>query len=555
MPTLEVSKKDFEKLVGKKFSKTELEEALEFVKGEIDFYEDDLLKVDCKETNRPDLWSTEGLAREIKARIGKEKGIRKYEVKKGSIEVFIDNNIEKIRPLIACAVVRNVIIDNDFIIQMVQLQEKVGETFGRKRKEAGIGLYDLDIMQPPVYYKGFKDEEIEFIPLEWKVPMRPSEILLQHEKGKSYKHLLEGVKYYPIVIDSNNTVASMPPIINSQITGKVTENTKNLFIEVTGFNWDNIETALEVMCMALADRGGKIESCKINFPLTKKPYPGKKSILTPLFETKKIVFEKNLIEKKTGLKLKDSEIKSLLEKARYNVIIRGSKVIAEHPSYRRDIFHAVDVIEDLLISFGYNNIVPKKIELSVVGSQRPEILLNDFVREGCIGLGLQEIQTYNLTSKEIQSENMQLFEEVDSFVEIANPVSQNYSILRKRITPQVLSFLSKNKSQLYPQGVFEIGSCLELDSSKDNGVIETNNLCVALTGTNVDFTKIKSMLITITEYAGFKTTINKKNYSFLEIGAEIIVNGKKGFIGLINKKTEQAFGLKKPVVLFEFPIN
>ena len=85
MPTLEVSKKDFEKLVGKKFSKTELEEALEYVKGELDFYEGDVLKVDCKETNRPDLWSTEGLAREIKARLGKgarEKAEKNYDLDK-----------------------------------------------------------------------------------------------------------------------------------------------------------------------------------------------------------------------------------------------------------------------------------------------------------------------------------------------------------------------------------------------------------------------------------------------------------------------------------------
>ncbi|MDD3084251.1 MAG: phenylalanine--tRNA ligase beta subunit-related protein, partial [Candidatus ainarchaeum sp.] len=245
MPTLEVSRKDFEKLVGKKFSQKELEESLEYVKGELDFQENDILKVDCKETNRPDLWSTEGLAREIKSRIGLEKGIKKYKVEKSNIEVFIDKNLEKVRPLIVCAVVKGVKIDNDFIVQMVQLQEKVGETFGRKRKEAGIGLYDLDIMNPPVYYKGFKDNEIEFIPLEWKVPMRPTEILSQHDKGKAYSHLLSNTKIYPIVIDSKNVVASMPPIINSQITGKITEKTKNLFIEVTGFNWKVVETALE----------------------------------------------------------------------------------------------------------------------------------------------------------------------------------------------------------------------------------------------------------------------------------------------------------------------
>jgi len=553
MPTLDVSKKDLEKMVGIKFTLNKLEEVLEYVKGEIDGVDGDNLKVDCKETNRPDLWSTEGIARELKSHLTKEKGIAKYNVKKGNVEVFIDKNLEKVRPFIVCAVIKDVSIDENFIIQMVQLQEKVGDTFGRKRKETGIGLYDLDIMSPPVYYKGFKDEEVEFIPLEWKVPMRPSEILSQHDKGKAYAHLLKDSKLFPIVIDSKNLVASMPPIINSNLTGKVTEKTKHLFIEVTGFNFDLCQTALEVMCMALADRGGKIESCKINFPKG-DIYP-KKAIYTPEFKTKKIVFEKDLINQKTGLGLKDSEIKTLLENARYNVKINKNKIELEYSSYRRDIFHAVDVVEDLLISYGYNNIVPEKISMDVKGSQTKQAKFLDFVRSGCVGIGLQEVQTFNLTSKEVQSIKPNLKDEIDSFVEIVNPVSTNYEILRKRLTPQILSFLSKNKSQEFPQRIFEIGTCLDIDDSSDNGTKETNNLCVALSSTNVDFTQIKSAFVTICNYLGLEYSMKKKEFAFLgENSAEILVNGKKGFIGELSKEVEQNFALKKPVVLFEIEL-
>ncbi len=554
MPTIEVSKKDLEKLVGKKFSITELEDVLEYVKGEIDSVDGDILKVDCKETNRPDLWSTEGIAREIKARIGKEKGIKKYIVKKSNVSVIIDKNLEKIRPLIACAIVKNVKIDDDFIIQMIQLQEKVGDTFGRKRKETGIGLYDLDIMKAPIYYKGFKDEEIEFIPLEYKIAMRPSEILTQHEKGKQYAHLLKDSKIFPIVIDSNNVVASMPPVINSQITGKVTNKTKNLFIEVTGFNWDIIETALEVICMAISDRGGEIYSVKSVFPKKGGVYP-KKDIASPSFKKNKISFEKSLINKKTGLNLKDNEIKSLLEKSRYNVTIKGKNIILEYPKYRRDIFHAVDVIEDLLISYGYNNITPEKIKMNVVGSQRREVLVANFFREACVGLGLQEVMTYNLTSKDIQATKMNLENEVDNFVEIENPVSINYQIMRKRLLPQLLSFISKNKSAEFPQRIFEIGTCLALDKNAENGVKQSTNISIALTQTDIDFTQIKSVLATLCDYLGYSYEIKNNKIPFLgENSAEIIVNGKNGFIGELSKEVETNFGLKKPVVVLEFEI-
>lgn len=552
MPNIEVSLKDLQVLAGRKFSRQELEEVLEFVKGEVDLVDGDVLKVDCKETLRPDLWSTEGIAREFRARMGLDKGIAEYKVNKGEVNVFVDGNLEKVRPLIACAVVKGVTVTDDFIKQMVQLQEKIGEGYGRKRKEVGIGLYDFDVMKPPVYYKGFKDEEIEYVPLEWKVKLRPSEILAQHDKGKAYRHLLEGAKYYPIVIDSAKVVASMPPIINSEATGKITQKTKNIFIECTGFKWETISTAIEVICMALSDRGGKVYSCKIHFPSDKKPYPAK-TIATPVFATQKLSFERGLVEKKTGLNLTDKQIVDLLSKARYKAQIKNNKVVVEFPSYRTDIMHPVDVIEDLLISYGFNNIAPQKVEMSVVGSQLEESVHTDFVRGGCVGLMLQEVLTYNLTSKQVQLANMgNLSEEL---VELANPVSLNYAVLRKRIAPQLLEFLARNKDEPYPQRIFEVGSCVEIDPKSENGVRESRNLCVAITHSNANYTEIKSFFDSLALYLGATTQVRKHAFSFLgDNSAQLTVNGKKGFMGEVKKEVLDSFGLKKPVIVFEFEL-
>jgi phenylalanyl-tRNA synthetase beta chain len=382
--------------------------------------------------------------------------------------------------------------------------------------------------------------------------MRPSEILSQHEKGKAYRHLLEGCDVFPIVIDSNRTVASMPPIINSQTTGKVTEKTKNLFVEVTGFNWRAVQTALEVVCMALADRGGKIYSCKVHFPSDKKPYPAKE-VFTPSFDSEKLSFDKSIVLKKTGLDLKDKEVIGLLERARFDAKIVGNKVHVVFPSYRVDIMHPVDVVEDLLISYGFNNIVPELVEMSVVGSELKESRFLDFVREGCIGLALQEVLTYNLSSKQVQGVN--LFSPNEDFVEIANPVSLNYEIFRKRLSPQLLDFISKNKDKEFPQRVFEVGSCLEIDSNAENGVKQSNHVCVVLSHSNVNFTEAKSFLVSLCSFLGYECAVKKKQFSFLnDNSAEIIVNGKKGFIGELKKEVVDSFGLRKPVALFEFEL-
>src|SRR3989344_3735607 len=324
MPTIEASKKDLEQLIGKKFSKEQLEEALLYVKGELDKIEGDALTIDVKETNRPELWSAEGIAREIRAKMGIDKGIRKYRAQKAKTECIIEKSVEKSRPFITCAIIRNVKVTEQLLVQMIQLQEKVGGTFGRRRKETGIGLYDFDRITPPMYYRGYKDGEIGFVPLEYKVKMRPSEILMEHPKGKEFGHLLKGVEYYPIVIDSKNIVSSMRPIINSETTGKVTENTKNIFLEVTGFNWNIVNTALKVMAMALSDRGAKIEAVKINFPKT-KTYPTK-PIETPIFGTKKMTIDIEYANKITGLGLNAKEIIALLEKAGMNAKTKGKTI-------------------------------------------------------------------------------------------------------------------------------------------------------------------------------------------------------------------------------------
>src|SRR3989344_514494 len=198
MPTIEISKKDLESLVGRKFTQAQLEDALLYVKGEIDAVDGDSIKVDVKETLRPDVWSTEGIAREISSRMGISKGAGKYSVSKARISCTIEQTVEKARPFIACAIVRDVKVTENFLVQMIQLQEKVGMTFGRKRKEAGIGLYDFDKMTPPIFYRGYRDDKIEYVPLEFKTKMRPSEILAQHPKGREFAHLLSGYDRFPI---------------------------------------------------------------------------------------------------------------------------------------------------------------------------------------------------------------------------------------------------------------------------------------------------------------------------------------------------------------------
>ncbi|MFH0711316.1 MAG: phenylalanine--tRNA ligase subunit beta, partial [Candidatus Aenigmatarchaeota archaeon] len=344
MPKLEISYSDLCSLIGKKIPIEKLKEDILFSKGEIDSVEGDLLKVDLKDSNRPDLWSAEGVAREIQGRVTSKVGLPDYEIAKGDLVVKVDKKVSSVRPLTVCAVVKGLKIDQNVLSQMIQLQEKVATTFGRNRKEVAIGVYDYHKIKPPIRYTTVEPEGIRFVPLEFKERMTPKEILEKHPKGKEFGHLLEGCKEYPIFIDAADEVLSLPPVINSDYTGKVEESTRDVFIECSGFNFKFLVPALNVLIAALADRGGKIESVRVEYP--------DRSIYTPDFTPKKASVDVNFIKKVSGLNLNQKEIVKLLLQARYNPTVNGKRIEVLYPAYRQDIMHPRDVVEDVMISYG-----------------------------------------------------------------------------------------------------------------------------------------------------------------------------------------------------------
>jgi len=546
MPNVKVDLGDMQKLIGKKLSLPEFKEAVLYAKGEVDAVEGSEITVDVKDTNRPDLFSAEGIAREIRTRLTKEKGIPKYKVRKSGVSLIVDKSVIPIRPKIAAAIVKNVKVTEDFLVQMIQLQEKVCLTFGRKRKEAAIGLYDWSKLKAPMHYTAYKPGEKKFVPLEYKVEMDLGEILLEHPKGKEYRHLLGGFEKYPILEDSKKVVASMPPIINSQLTGKVDEKTKEVLVEVTGYNQETVNTALNVMVAALAERNFDVYSVKIVYP--------NKSIATPDFSPKKVAVNADDVREFSGLALNDKEIVKMLEKARYDVKAKGKMLECYYPSYRQDILHPVDVIEDVLVSYGYNRIEPQPVKLATAGQSRPEARKAELAREICVGLGLQEILTYTMTSKAKQAEMIRLGEE--EFVELANPMSESYTIFRKRLFPELLSFLAENKHVSFPQKIFEAGKCVELNGKSETGVTERNALCIALSGKGAEFTVAKGVLDAIAKGLGAKYSLDENSPPFLEPGksASVELHGKKGFVGELKMRILKNFGLEQETAVLELEI-
>ncbi len=550
MPTVEISKKELENLLGRRMSLDEVEDILLWVKGELEAVEGDKIKVDIKDTNRPDLWCVEGIAREIKGHLRIERGLPHYDVKHSDVKVYVDDELEEIRPAIACALIRNVKLSDEMIRQLMQLQEKIHLTFGRRREYVSIGVSNLDMISPPVYYRAISPHSIKFPPLGFDKEMSLAEILEKHPKGEEYGWIINKFRKYPVLIDSSKEVISMPPIINSNRAGRIDERTKNLFIDVTGLRYEDVLTALNVLVTALADRGGSIFSVEI----IKKNM----SVVTPDLNPKEIEVEGERIRRILGIEISDVEIIKLLREARYDAEMRNGKILVRYLPTRDDILHWRDVAEDVAISFGYNDFLPKEPSIASHGSYDEMEVFCDKIRELAIGYGLQEVMTFTLTNKEVLFSKTERNEE--PVVEIANPVSINWTTIRSSILPCILEFLSKNKHVDYPQNVFEVGDVVRIDEKSQTRTRTMKCMAIAMASSDASFTKIKEIVHSIGKNLGLK-------FEYEDAVDNMFINGRcariklkegqkfVGMAGEINPKVLNNWDLEIPVVAAELELD
>ncbi|TKJ17435.1 phenylalanine--tRNA ligase subunit beta [Candidatus Woesearchaeota archaeon B3_Woes] len=544
MPTINFSLKDLQKLIGKKITLDELQDLLSYAKAELEDYDKstDEATADFGDTNLPYLWSTEGIARLIKGILGKEKGIPKLTLNKSpNHTIIVENSVTKIRPYIATFVAKGCKVDDYLIKQIIQLQEKLCETYGRKRKKIAIGVFNYSKIKFPLHYKAVQPNKIKFIPLGYKKEMDLNEILEEHPKGQEYSWILEGFERYPILIDDENKVLSFPPIINSNETGKIEEKDSDLFFDITGTDLESVLVVCNIFAQAMHDRGFKIFSVDTKYP--------NKKITTPFMFNDSIKLKIETAKEVLGLDLKEAEIKTLLEKQRYDY--KAGKVLI--PSYRKDILHIRDVIEDIGIAYGYNKIEELPLTSYTPGSTSQHITFLDKIREMIVGLGFQEVMSQILSNKNLLYNKM----EIEDFgtVELQNPTSENYSVLRTWIVPILMEFLSKNKHVEYPQNIFEQGT---VTIKKEGKIIDYERIAALSISEKADYTKIKQTLDCLMRMLDIEYKIEEtKHDSFIEgrVG-RIIVNDKKvGYIGEINPKVIYNFNLEMPVIGFEINIS
>jgi len=234
------------------------------------------------------------------------------------------------------------------------------------------------------------------------------------------------------------------------------------------------------------------------------------------------------------------------------------------PSYRVDVTREIDVIEEILRVYGYNNVtIPGKLNATVSNSPRTEEyhIQNTIANQLC-GLGFNEMMANSLTTPDYIGLSQQL--EAEQNVMMLNPLSNDLSAMRQSLLFSALEAVAFNNNRRRSDlKLFEFGKTYHKTAE---GHLEEKHLTLTLTGNRSneswikaqeksDFFLIKGYVMAILNRLGIEqktVAIPVVNDIFAEglalaIGKEIIVE-----FGSIKKTVVKHFDIKQEVVYADF---
>ena len=522
--------------------------------------------------NRYDLLCLEGLALALRVFLQKEKmpDIKPLNVlPEEERQLIVYDSVNEVRPVGLSAILRDINFTNDTLKGFMDLQDKLHNNICRGRKLVSMGTHDLDTVKGPFSYRALKPEHIHFVPLNREEEVNGDglmSILKEDPKLGKYLYLLEGKEKYPVMMDSNGIIMSLPPIINSQHT-KMTLNTHNVLLDVTGLDYTKCEIVLNTL-IAMFSIYSKtpftVEEVKVINQKTNegKIYPD----LTPrIFKT-----DVNYLKTLTGINdIEPEKIVQLLEKMELKAkVLSKDEIEVSAPITRSDILHPCDIAEDLAISYGYNNITKQLTKTKTHGIQQPYNKLTDLFRNEMSMGGYVEFLTMALLSHKDMFTNLLQKEKDDKTVQISYSKTKEFEYIRSSLIPGILKSIEGNKANQLPFKIFEISDVVLIDKENETGASNRRKLCFAYTNTTsameiiqgmVDLLMKKIGLIFNEEKTDKRYTIKKSNNPifFEDRQAEIFIqdNINVGIYGIVHPKVLKNFGIKNPVTLCEIDLQ
>ena len=408
--------------------------------------------------NRPDCLGVRGIARDLAAAgAGRLKDLKKDKIKlKNKQKISVKINKERIQ---GCNIFGSCLVSGVKNIESPNwLKEKI-ISIGQKPISAIVDITNyvmFDLNRPLHAYDADKiDKGI---------------IVRNSKKGEAFKALDN--KDYKLenemcVISDHSGVLGLGGIIGGIRSGTELD-TKNVLIEAAYFNPKSIRKTSKILNIDTDakfrfERGidplSVLEGLQRAAELIKKICGGEIS----KFDIQKsknisnniVKFDPQSFEKITGFNIEQKKMIKILNDLGCEIRKHKKILIIKIPSWRPDIEQEIDIIEELVRIYGYNQI--KIIEPE---KKRNKPTLNNkqklfhFIQRSIASKGFLEAITWSFTDSKIN----QLFIEDKKEIKIVNPISTDLNVLRNSIFSNLIIYLKKNLDRGFKDiSLFEIG--------------------------------------------------------------------------------------------------
>lgn len=518
------------------------------------------------EADRLDRLSVEGIARSLRYHYGDTRGV--YVPDTNAPEWTIDvQDVPEERPSVTGAVIRGVDLDEDALDSLIQLQEKLHATMGRKRGKGAIGIHDLAMLRGEsvdgdgqadraITYTGIGPDEDTFVPLDDDAERTPAEVLTEHPTGETYADLLADYDSYPAIYDDIG-LFSFPPVINGRRT-EVTTDSRELFVELTGTDQWTIDRMCAIICYALDARGATVEDVTVDYP--------DQRLRRPDFEVETKTVSHDRVETLLGIDLEPGEIEDLAERSGLDATPVGGNQLdyeVEIPPYRVDVLHPVDLVDDLGRAYGFNTLVPRYPEIGTIGGRTETSRLEAAARETLVGVGFEDLLNFNMASEPTHFDRMRLSPENDAVgaappATISEPYSEDFTILRTWALPSLMMVLEHNTHRSYPQDLAEIGFAAHVDREEETNVAERRTVAAVLARHDASYEDAKARIQAFCDaFDVALETPQTEHPSFIEgRAASVVIDGENcGVIGELHPQVIVDHDVEVPVAGFEFRLD
>ena len=445
---------------------------------------------------------------------------------------------------------------------LLDLQDKLHQNIGRRRTLVAIGTHNLDALTPPFTYEALPPKDITFQPLG-EERTYTVDALFEHYREKNshllpYLSITDTSPLHPVIFDAQRAVLSLPPIINSE-RSKLTPNTQNVLIECTGTDSTKLTIVLQTIVAMFGPYCEQIEAVQVVNSAGHASIP-------PSLQPSHFTASVDYINRGIGVNLSPAEMIALLARmslhATYDTAHHALNVAA--PITRTDILHACDIMEDVAIAHGYNNI-PKTIPLtSTIGKQLLINKLSDEVRGVMAQAGWTEVLTWALVSKQDNFVSMRAEPDSVPAVLIHNPKTVEFELVRTSLLPGLLKALSSNRGRVaLPVRVFEVGDIVLTDVCTDVGAHNERKVAALYCGVTSGFELIHGLVDKMMQQAGLefdRYRLEPSDHARFLSGRQanvVMTDGGAvvGSFGLIHPEVLQAFDLKYPCSALEMDVS